>query len=26
VITRPDRAVTVSVGDVGVGLTPHVKP
>ena len=26
VITRPDRAVKVSVGDVGVGLTPHVKP
>jgi len=26
VITKPDRAFEVSVGDVGVGFTPHLKP
>jgi hypothetical protein len=25
IITKPDQAVEISVGDIGVGFTPHIK-
>jgi len=25
VITKPDQACEISVGDIGIGLTPHIK-